>query len=140
MPNRLAVSRQPGRAVREKALVLLLADGEAEIRTVIAAMLAVAALRREERDDVIAGLDVRHAIADALDNAGALVPEHRRGVARRVGARGRVQIRVANAAGDEPDEDLARFRFSEVHLLNLERHAELLEDGGTNLHGTTLTH
>ncbi len=42
-----------------------------------------------------------------LDDAGALVAEHGRRVAGRVGARRGVEVGVADAAGDEPHEHLA---------------------------------
>ena len=54
--HRLAVARQARRAVGQVALVLLLADREAEIRARAQAVDALAALRREERDDVVARL------------------------------------------------------------------------------------
>ena len=73
-------------------------------------------------------------VADALDDAGALVPEDGRRVAGGVGARGRVEIGVADAAGDEPDEDLARLRLGQLDLLHLERRAELLQHRGADLH------
>ena len=72
------------------------------------AVHALAALRREERDDVIAGRDRGDALADALDHARALVAEHGRRVAGRVGAGGGVEVGVADAAGDEANEHLAR--------------------------------
>ena len=68
------------------ALILLLADGKAEIGAVITAVLALAALRREERDDVIAGLDVGDAVTDAFDDACTLVAEHGRRVTGGIGA------------------------------------------------------
>jgi hypothetical protein len=55
--DRLAVARQARRAVGQVALVLLLADREAEVRARRAAVDALAALRREQRDDVVAGRD-----------------------------------------------------------------------------------
>ena len=70
----------------------------------------------------------------ALHDTGALVPQHRRRVAGRVGARRRVQIRMADAARDEADEDFARLRLREVDLLDLERPAELLQHRGPDLH------
>src|SRR5205823_3115637 len=79
--DRLAVARQPRRAIGQEALVLLLADREAEVRARIAAVDAFAALRREEGDDVVARRDRSDALADALDDAGALVAEYGRGVA-----------------------------------------------------------
>ena len=60
VPDPLAVAAQPRRAVGEVAVVLLLADREAEIGLRRAAVDALAALRREERDDVVAGRDERH--------------------------------------------------------------------------------
>ncbi len=73
-------------------------------------------------------------VADRLDDARALVAEHRRRVAGRVGAGGRVEVGVADAAGDEPDQHLARAGLGEVELLHDERLPELLEDRGSHLH------
>ena len=52
--DRLAAAREARRPVGEVAAVLLLADGEAEVRPRVAAVLALAALGREEGDDVVA--------------------------------------------------------------------------------------
>ena len=134
MADRLAVARQPRRAVGQVALVLLLADREAEVRAVAAAVDALAALRREQRHDVVARRDRRDVRADALDDACALVPEHGRRVAGRVGAGRRVEVGVADAARDEADEHLTRARLGELDLLHDERPAELLEHCGANLH------
>ena len=95
---------------------------------------ALAALGREERDHVVARLDERHALADRLDDARALVAEHARRVAGRVGARGGVHVGVADAAGGEPDEHLARLRLGELDLLDDERLPELLEHCGADPH------
>ena len=76
----------------------------------------------------------RDAVADPLDDAGALVPEHGRRVAGRVGARGGVEIGVADAAGDEPHEHLAGSRLGQIDLAHDERGSELLEHGGPDLH------
>ena len=116
------------------ALVLLLADGEAEIGAVIAAVLALAALRREERDDVIAWRDVRHTVAHALDDTGAFMSQHGRRVTGGIGAGGRVEVGMTHAAGHEPHEHLALLRFGEVELLNHQRSTEFLEDGCPDLH------
>ena len=67
------------------------------------------------------------ALADRLDDAGALVPEHGRRIAGRIDAGGGVHVGVADAAGDEPHEHLAGARLGEVELLHDERLAELLE-------------
>ena len=80
------------------------------------------------------GCDERDAVADALDDARALVPQHRRRVAGRVGARGGVEVGVADAARDQPHEHLAGLRLRQVELLHLERGPELLEHRGADLH------
>ncbi len=120
------------------AQVLLFANREAEVRAVVAAVLALTALRREQRHHMVARLDVFHALADLLDHARALVTEHRRRVARWIRARRCVEIGVADAAGDEPNERFAGLRLREVQFLNFERSAELLEDCGANLHGAVI--
>ncbi len=99
------------------------------------AVNALAALRREERDDVVADGHERETPSPTrLDDARALVPEHGRRVAGRIGPGGRVEVGVADAAGDEPHEHLAGARLGEVDLLHRERLAELLEHGGAHLH------
>jgi hypothetical protein len=84
------------------------------------------------------GLTRRHVLADLLDDAGALVAEHGRCITRWIGSGGRVQVGVADAARDEPDERLARFRLRQVDLLDGERLPELLEDCGPDPHGPML--
>ena len=74
------------------------------------------------------------AVADALDDAGALVAEHGRRVAGRVCSGRGVEVGVADAAGDEADEHLAGLRLGQIDLLHLERRAELLQHGGADLH------
>ena len=54
MAQRLAVSGEARRPVREVADALLVADGDAAVRARAAAVDALAALGREERDDVVA--------------------------------------------------------------------------------------
>ena len=101
-------------------------------------MLALAALRREERDNVVARSDRADPLADRLDDSCSLVPEHRRRVPGRIGARGRVEVGVADAACDQADEHLTGVRLGEVELLNLERLTEPLEHGGAHFHGAIL--
>ena len=83
---------------------------------------------------MIAGRQRRNAAADPLDDTGALVSEHGRRVARRVGSGSGVELGVADAARDEPNEHLAGARFREVHLLHGEWSAELLEHRRAILH------
>ncbi len=105
----------------------------------IAAVDALAALRREGRDDVVALSEVADALPDPLDHARAFVPEHGRCVARGIGARSGVEVCVTDPAGDEPDERLAGPGFAEVELLYLERRSEALENGGADLHAPILS-
>ena len=55
--DRLAVPEEARRAVGKEALVLLVTNRQTEVRARAAAVDALAALGREERDDVVAGLD-----------------------------------------------------------------------------------
>jgi hypothetical protein len=107
---------------------------EAEVRARAAAVDALATLRREQRHDVVADGDVTHPFADGLDDACALVSEHGRRVAGRVGAGGRVHVGVTDAARDQPDQRLAGSGAGEVELLHDERPTELLEQRGANPH------
>ena len=86
------------------------------------------------------GCDERHAVADALHDARALVAEHARRVAARIGARGGVQVGVADAARLEPDQHLARPSGSARSTSwTTSGRAELLEDCRANLHATILS-
>ena len=77
--------------------------------------------------------------ADRLDDAGALVSEHARRVAARVGAGRRVEVGVADAAGGDPDERLARLRLLQLDVLDDERLPELLEDCGADVQRCDVT-
>ena len=137
--QRLAVAREPRRAVGQVAEPLLVADREAAVGAVAEAVDARPALRREQRDHVVARGDERDALADPLDDTRALVAEHAGRVAGRVGAGSGVEVGVADAAGGEPDEHLAGLRLGEIDLLDDERAAELLEHRCANLHGASLS-
>ena len=129
---------EPRRPVREVAEALLVADRDAAVGAVAEAVDALPAFGGEERDHVVARGDEGDTVADALDDARAFVAEDARRVAGRVGARGRVEIGVADAAGGEADEHLARLRLGEVDLLDDERASELLEDGGADFHAASI--
>ena len=79
--------------------------------------------------------DVLDAVADTDDDTGAFVAEDRRRIAGRIGARGRVQVGVADAAGLQLHEHLTPLRLGEIDLLHLQRRAEFLQDCGPHLHG-----
>ena len=74
------------------------------------------------------------ALADLLDHAGALVPEHRRRVAGRVSARGGVEIRVTYAARHETHEHFPSLRLVQLHLAHRERLPELFQYGSSHTH------
>ncbi len=134
--QRLAVPAEARRAVGQEPESLLVANRDAAVRARAEAMDALAALGGEQRDDVVARRDEpAPAVTDLLHHTGAFVAEHTRRVAGRVGSGGRVQVGVADAAGREPDERLARLRLVEVDLLDGERLSELLQDGGADPHG-----
>ena len=76
----------------------------------------------------------RDAWADGLDHPRALVAKHR-GTGRLGGAVDRVEVRVADAAGAQPDEHLALRGRRQVELRQLERSTHPLEDRGANLQG-----
>src|SRR5262249_59651082 len=135
---RLAVARQPSRAVGQVAPVLLLADGEAEVRAMVAAVDALTALRREERDDVVTGRELADALANTLDHTRALVAEHRRRVAGRIGARSRIEIGVADAAGGGANKHLSCLRLRQFELLHPERAVEPFEHCPADLHAAIL--
>jgi hypothetical protein len=76
--------REAAGAVGHQALALRGADRLAEVGLLRQAVLALAALRRVQRDDVVALLHAGHPGADLDDDAGALVPEDRRKQALRI--------------------------------------------------------
>ena len=86
---------------------------------------------------MVADRHVVHAVADRLDDPGALVPEHGRRIARRVDSRGGVHVGVTHAAGIQPHEHLAVARLGQVELLHDQRLTELLEHRGARLHDET---
>ena len=139
VPDRLPPARQPRAPVREVALVLLLADRQAQVRARAAAVDALAALRREQRHDVVADLEAGDSLAERLDHSCALVSEHGRGVAGRVDAGGGVHVGVTYATGDEPHEHLAGPGIGQLQLLHDQRTGELLQQRRANPHAGLLT-
>ena len=92
--------------------------------------------------DRVARPDPLDGVADPLDDAGALVPEHD-GIAPGVPRKARPElphghVRVTDAAGDEPDQDLVRARLVELDLLERERTVGGLGDGGFDDHRRTI--
>ena len=75
--ERLAAEREPARAVRHDALALGDADRLAQVGLAGQAILALAALGRVQRDDVIARLDACYPGPGLDDDPGPLVAEYR---------------------------------------------------------------
>jgi len=73
---------------------------------------------------------VGHLRPDALDHAGALVPEHHRPAAVAEVALGQVQVGVADACRRDPHEHLAVAGRVELDRLDRERGPRRVEDGG----------
>ncbi len=84
---------------------------------------------------MIAGREAGHALAHVLDNPGALVPEHGRRIAGGIGAAGRVEIGVTDAAGRQAHKHLTGAGPVELDVTDDERLGELLENCGADLHG-----
>src|SRR5262249_6033056 len=140
VPERLAIPLQARRAVGQEPEPLHAADRHTTVRPRAEAVDALATLRREQGDDVVARRDESApALTDLLADAGAFVSEHARRVARGVRTRSRVQVGMADPARREPDERLAGLRLLELDLLHGERLTELLQHGGANLHARDRT-
>jgi hypothetical protein len=74
VPHRLAVAAESRRAVRQVTEALLVADRDAPVRPRAAAVDALTAFGREQRDDVVAGRDERDARPDRLDDPAPSCP------------------------------------------------------------------
>ena len=95
-----------------------------QLRPAALAGPALTAHRAPVQDHEIAGLHVCHTRADRFDSAGGLVAEQERvlvvDAALAVG-----QVGMADAAGDDVDDDLARSRIGDDHIHHLDRFALL---------------
>src|SRR4029077_475826 len=121
----------PRAAHRHRDLVLALA----ELRLVAQAVPARAAGGNEGGDDAVALLDARHLGADLDDLPGALVAEHHPGRDGDVAAHDG-QIRVADAARPDLDDDVAR--AGRVRLQLFEGQLRRISDVDGSFHGGTL--
>jgi hypothetical protein len=134
----LAIAGDPRRPVGQVPLVLLLADRQAEVGALVQTVDALPALRREEGDDVIARGERADIGADRLDHPGPLVPQHGRRVAGGVGAGGGVEVGVADPAGMQANQHLARPRLGQLDLLHRQWLSEFLQHRGAHLHRVRL--
>jgi hypothetical protein len=129
--ERAAVLGEARRAVRERSFEHRRKRRLAEVRAPLAAERAAAAAGQPGEDDVVAGRDRRHAGADLLDDARALVAEYHGQRVRRH-ARNHVPVAVADAARLDADEDLAVARGGQLDLLDAEGLSDPPEDGGAH--------
>ena len=97
-------------------------------------MNALPALRREQRDNVVAERDRADPLTDGLHDTRTLMSEHGGRVSRRIDSRSAVHVGVTHTTGDEPDQHLARPWVSQVQLLDDERTGELLQHRGAYPH------
>ena len=129
--ERLAVDRREARLAvsLHDALAGERAHAHAEVGLGVAAELARAAVGLVARDHVVARLDARDALADALDDSRRLVAEHAREEALGVEAVERVGVGVAERRRDDLDAHLAGARRRDDDLL-IFCVREIVEDAG----------
>jgi hypothetical protein len=120
-----------GSPFSEKRDVPLGADGLAQVGLAAQAELALAAFRRVQRNDMVAGLQPRHLALQ--HDARALVAQHGGEQAFRVGAGQREVVGVADAGGLDLDQHLAVARPLQVQGLDAQRGAGLPGNGGAGL-------
>src|SRR5712664_1877936 len=90
---------------------------------------AISAENRETRDNMVARLDIAHRLADFLDDSRRLVAEHRGG---RMGvvAVDEMEVAVAYAARDRPQQHLAILRLVDIDIFDSERLLWPMKHGG----------
>ena len=110
--------RQARGAVHERAAEAGIARRPAERRPPRPACAAGAARGDHAEHDAVARRDVDDALADLLDGAGALVPEHHRPAPGAEAAGGEMDVGVADAGRRDAHQHLAGFRRRERHLLD----------------------
>jgi hypothetical protein len=129
--RRAALAHECG-AVGARAGHFQLAVPHAMVRHVAPAIRTGAAPRKRE-DDVIARGEFRHAPADCLYDSRALVAVNR-GIGRVVITVAAVQVGLAHAARDDPDQCLVRSRIGQLELVDRERGELFGHDGGGDFH------
>mmetsp|Transcript_908 Transcript_908/g.2866 ORF Transcript_908/g.2866 Transcript_908/m.2866 type:complete len:492 (-) Transcript_908:40-1515(-) len=125
-------------AVGHHAAALRRADLGAQVGAARVAELAVAALGDVEADDLVAHRHARHALADALHRAGALVAQDAGERALGVVPSARVFVRVADAGRLHAHAHLAGARRAHRDLDHLEVSLGLPADGRAARQGALL--
>jgi len=131
----LALVGESRGTVRHQPLALCGADLLAEIGLGVQAVLALAALRRIERYDVVAGFQRGDARPDLDYDASAFVAHDGRKQPFRIGTRDGEVVRVADTGGLDLDQDFASLRPLDVDLDDFKRLTSGKGDGGTRFHG-----
>src|SRR6185437_15530824 len=129
MVHFLPADREAAGAVRHHALALRRANRSAEVGLARQAGLALPALRRVERNDVITLLQRGHARSDVDHDTRALVAEDHREEPLRVGTRAGELIGVADPTRLDLDQDLPGLRALQVDRHDLERLAGRVRNG-----------
>src|SRR5215469_6822294 len=133
-----AAERKAAGAVRHHPLALRGADRDTEIGLARKTILALAAFRSVERDDMVALGDARHAASDIDDDAGPFMAEYRREKPLRIAARQRKLVRVADPRRFDFDKHLSILRAVELNLFDLERLSGLESNSGASLQSLLL--
>ena len=128
---------QARRAVEQGARPRVLPGDLAEVEPARRACGTRPARRHEAERDTVARGETADARADGLDDAGALVPEHRRPAPVAEVAVGEADVGVAHARRRDPHQHLARVRRVEGQRLDAQRRARLVQHGGADLHQAT---
>src|ERR1700692_645178 len=134
MEQRLAIDGKTRRGVPHQAAALRRTHRLTEVGLARQAKLALPALGRIERNDVIALPQRAHARADIDHDTRAFMPENRRENAFRVRARQRVVVGVANAGRLHFDQYFTGARPFEIHFLDRQWRAGFPCNGGFSLH------
>lgn len=113
--NGLAIGvRKAGSAVGHHTFTLGGTNGDTQVGLARFAELAVAALRRVQRHDVIADLDTGNTLADGLDDTRSFVAENAGENALRIMTAKGVQVRVAHGRSMYLDTDLNVVEIQDV--------------------------
>ena len=134
MHDGLALVAKAARPVRHQPLALRRADRRAEIGLVARAALALAALRRIERDHMVAHFKRLHTLADFHDNARAFMAEDRREDTFRVRTRQRESVRMADARRLDLHQHLALLGPIKLHSFDFQRLSFFKSHSGTHIH------
>jgi hypothetical protein len=130
---------ETARAIRHDPLSLRRTDGRAQVRFPRQARGTGAALRRVQRDDMIADLHAGHPGANLAHDAGTLMPHDGREQALRVRARDRELVGVTDARRLDLDEHFSGLGPFQVHLDDFQGLCLLEGDGSAGLHAEAPT-